>query len=188
VIQPDWGPDEEPARFGGSPATPSSQVADALPEVLAARSAGWFLAPDAPMWVFLPAVWPASSRVWIPDRSTRSAVVWCDDEPPRREPWSWQVADEVEADMNALLAQCGLPPRPAGRLWLLRPPAGFATLDDALRELLRRAEVSGAPIMACPQFVAAADDALEFLFNHGHATSHSDRPLPELTETHRGMR
>lgn len=157
--------DEKPASFGGSAATQSSLVADALPEVLAARAAGWFLAPDAPLWVFLPAVWPASSRAWIPDRSTRYAVVRCDDEPPRREPWSTQDADEVEADMSDLLAQCGLSHRPAGRLWLLRPPAGFATLDDTLRQLIRRAEAAGAPIMACPQFVAAVDDALEFLFD-----------------------
>jgi hypothetical protein len=89
---------------------------------------------------------------------------------------------------NDLLAQCGLPPRPAGRLWLLRPPAGFATLDDALRELLRSAEVFGAPIMACPQFVAAADDALKLLFNHGHATSTRIGRYVSSARTHRGMR
>lgn len=121
------------------------------------------------MWVFLPAVWPASSCRWVPDRSTHYAFVSCDHEPARREPWTSQDVDEVEADMNDLLAGCGLPPRPAGRLWLLRPPAGFAALDDALRELIRRGEAAGAPIMACPQFVAAVDDALAVLFGQGQA-------------------
>lgn len=42
-----------------------------LPEVRERTAQGEELAPDAPMLVFLPAVWPRALRTWVPDRASR---------------------------------------------------------------------------------------------------------------------
>ncbi|GGO99259.1 hypothetical protein GCM10012280_65310 [Wenjunlia tyrosinilytica] len=41
-----------------------------------------------------------------------------------------------EDDVNADLDLNGVPPRPDGRLWLLRPFGGFATVEDIKTHLL----------------------------------------------------
>lgn len=119
---------------------------------------GWFLAPEAPMWVFLPFIWPAEARTWVPDRSTRWQVDTTLD-------GSGQVVDvechpvteaeqeTLKKDASADLARCGLPPRPAGRLWFLRPVGRFDDLDAVLDHLFDRAEARGVPVGLSAAFV-----------------------------------
>ncbi len=135
-----------------------------LPAVRAAHEQGFEPAPEAPLWTFLPAVWPRAARAWIPDTRARSMRVFCNREPARTVPWSAADYFEMESDANELLAECGLPARPAGRVWLLKPPPGFATLDDALRRLRRSAKDAGLPVMADRAFVEQVSRDLDGLF------------------------
>ena len=45
--------------------------ARSLALAIAAREDGFEVAPDAPLWLFLPAVWPVESRTWIRDNRIR---------------------------------------------------------------------------------------------------------------------
>ncbi|MBC7289886.1 MAG: hypothetical protein H5T83_00945 [Actinotalea sp.] len=156
-MRADWGTAEAPL----SDVWPTAALPpEALPSVLRARQDGWFLAPDAPLWCFLPAVWPTTARAWVPDRSVREVRLRIEGGGERRVPWSpWDVA-EVEQDVAALLAACGLGPRPLGRLWLLRPPPVFADLEAALEWLVRRAEAEDVPVRCGPELVALVQRAV----------------------------
>ncbi len=163
-----WGTDSPELRVPGVRASwlpvDSDDPAD-VPEVAGARALGFEPAHEAPLWCFLPAVWPEHARAWVRDTRVRHATISCDGEPTRRVPWStWDYAD-IEADVNLLLAECGLPARPFGRLWLLRPPPGFGALDDALEHLARHAEAAGEPIMASAGFVAVVAPEVRRLFD-----------------------
>jgi hypothetical protein len=80
-------------------------------------------------------------------------------------PWSAADHAEVEADINALLAKCGIPSRPAGRLWLLRPPPGYPALDAVLRHLVAAADAADIEVMASPKLVAHVNAELQRLFD-----------------------
>jgi hypothetical protein len=82
---------------------------------------GWLRAPTAPVWAFLPAVWPRQLRAWVPARGT-----WYHAGPAalRYLPLSIDDVADLERDAAALCAAAGVPPCPPGRLWLLRPIAG----------------------------------------------------------------
>ncbi|WP_434742062.1 DUF5956 family protein [Micromonospora sp. SH-82] len=109
---------------------------------------GWELAPDAPMLAFLPAVWPADLRTWVPDRSTRHEQRWTTD-PATGESRSFTaqssttLVEEVENDIDALLAEAGILDRPRGRIWLLKPPAGFASLEAFLQHVGHQVDAAG---------------------------------------------
>lgn len=154
-----------------------------LPEVVAAENEGCWLAPESPMWVFLPTVWPEWERRWLPDRSTHYLTEWCTGQEPRTLAWSPDVAAEIEHDLNEILVQCGLPPRPPGRLWLLRLPPGFPTLEAVLTELIARADAEGAPLMACPTFVGLSAASLTKLFRTPYGTSRSSTRPASSTRT-----
>ena len=120
----------------------TDSVAD-LPEVQAAASQGWEAAHEAPLWCFLPAIWPTAARAWVRDRRVRHATVsHAGDVAVRRIPWSTSTHAEIEADYNELLAECGFPPRPFGRVWLLRAPPRSASVEallDRVTDTWRRA-------------------------------------------------
>ncbi len=164
----DWGVDLPELHVPGTrprwDPVDSDEPGD-LPVVAAARALGWEPAHEAPLWCFLPAVWEHGSRAWVQDRRIRHARVVCDAGPPRTVPWStWDYAD-LEADTNALLAGCGLPPRPFGRLWLLRPPPGFGSMDEVLDHLSDHAVASGEEIVVTPGFVRVVADEVHRLFS-----------------------
>jgi hypothetical protein len=119
-----------------------------LPEVRELVELGWVLAPEAPMWVFLPFVWPPAGRTWVPDRSTRWEVDTVFDGDGRVldvacRPVAAGERETLEDDAAADLELAGLPPRPRGRLWLLRPVGGFRDVDAVLDFLCARAEERG---------------------------------------------
>lgn len=163
----DWGVDNAPAHFPGvsERCTPTdSDDPSALPGVRAARGYGYEPAPEAPMWTFLPAVWPPSARAWIPDTRIRHTSISCTGEPPRVVPWSTADYFEMEADANELLTECGLPPRPGGRLWLLKPPPALPSLESTLTLLVRSANEHGMEAMATPAFVKRVQRDLPEIF------------------------
>jgi hypothetical protein len=138
VVEADWGFGEGPKDFqvrGREWDPVDSDDADDLEEVAAAREQGWFPLSEAPLWCFVPAIWPARARAWIRDRRVRHGTRQCDDGRVERFPWTAADHFEIEADYNGTLREYGVPPRPGGRIWVLRPPAGYATLDDVLDDI-----------------------------------------------------
>jgi hypothetical protein len=138
VVDVDWGFEEDPQDFGvrGLDWEPlNSDKADDLEEIAAAREQGWFPLVEAPLWCFIPAVWPRHARAWIRDRRVRHSSSQCEDRPVERVPWSAADYFEIEDDYNRVLDQYRVPSRPAGRIWVLRPPAGFTTIDDVLSDI-----------------------------------------------------
>jgi hypothetical protein len=169
MVTGDWGRDLAQARFLSGTERLHDHGVDSddpmmLPEVRAARRHGYEPAPEAPLWCFLPAVWPDDARAWVRDTRIRHATVSCSGEASRRVCWSTADYAEVEADIVALLAECGLPPRPAGRLWLLRPPPGFTCLQEVLVQLTEAATRAGEEVMASAGFAAAVHRELRRLF------------------------
>lgn len=96
-------------------------TAGELPEVQQLADRGWRAAPDAPYWLFLPAVWPAEHRCWLPDRLPRVSVA-SDGTDRVIVPWTEEVAEDLYAETVAEARGAGLPAPPRGRLWLLRSP------------------------------------------------------------------
>jgi hypothetical protein len=93
--------------------------------------------------------------------------VSCNGEPARTLPWSTADYFEMESDANWLLAECGVAARPPGRLWLLRPPHGFSSLDATLSWLSASAKEAGLVIMANRPFVLQVEGDLGVLFTSG---------------------
>ncbi|WNI18146.1 DUF5956 family protein [Actinacidiphila sp. ITFR-21] len=141
---------------------------DRLPEVRELAEFGWEPAPQAPLWVFLPYVWPEDDRVWVPDRSTRWAVETRTDAAGRItgvrcDPLSPDDLAVLESDANADLAAVGVPARPAGRVWLLRPPSGFDDLDAVLDHLCEAADRRGVEQRLSAAFVDLCGEVMASL-------------------------
>ena len=66
---PDWWTAEESEASFGAVMNPLLSVdtndVGELPEVVAAGRQGFAPAPEAPMWCFLPVVWPDAHRAWV---------------------------------------------------------------------------------------------------------------------------
>ncbi|MEU3407524.1 DUF5956 family protein [Streptomyces sp. NPDC006670] len=153
-----WDADGGPHPLAGRRSGRSELEPGRLPEVRELEVLGWFLAPEAPMWVFLPFVWPAVARTWIPDRSTRWQVDTTLDGAGRVvdvecHPVTEAEQETLEKDASADLARCGLPPRPADRLWMLRPVGQFDDLDAVLDHLCARADARGVSVGLSAAFV-----------------------------------
>ncbi|MBB1245573.1 hypothetical protein GL263_18710 [Streptomyces durbertensis] len=69
-----------------------------------------------------------------------------------------------EAEVNDLLAESGVPARPRGRIWLLRPPEGFTSLAAVLGHLLAAADKHGVRQACCSEFVQLSHAELRHLF------------------------
>ncbi|GAA3043845.1 hypothetical protein GCM10017562_00830 [Streptomyces roseofulvus] len=140
-----WDESGVPHRVASRRSGTSELEPDRLPEVRELVEMGWALAPEAPMWVFLPYVWPARARTWVPDRSTRWQIDTTLDATGQIldvecHPLSPGEKETQEEDAAADLAIAGVPPRPRGRLWLLRPVGGLGDLQAVLEHLCAAAE------------------------------------------------
>ncbi|MGZ4453492.1 MAG: DUF5956 family protein [Nocardioides sp.] len=147
----DWAVDSDETRFTPEQDSLVGVATDdpaELPGVRAAAALGYEPVPEAPLFCFLPAIWPAGARAWIRDVRIRHGNVSWGEGPSERVPWSAWDYVELEAETNRLLVTCGFDPRPAGRLWLLQPPPGFDSLDAALTHLSASATAAGLPILA----------------------------------------
>lgn len=166
MVEADWGVDDGPSSFG-SPARWEPVYSDSpedVPAVQAARSLGYVPAHEAPLWCFIPAIWPAADRAWVHDRRVRTMGRQCDDGPLERLPWSAAVYADIENDANTLLAELGLPARPAGRIWLLRPPASYDSVQAVLDDIWAGWQAGGGQPMATRAFVEYADRRLREIF------------------------
>lgn len=165
MVEPDWGVDEAARSFG--PALWSwepvhSDRPEDLPEVAAALALGLHPADEAPLWCFVPAIWPKGERAWVRDCRVRHLTRGYSDGRWERLPWTAAEYAETEDDTNRALADLGLPPRPAGRIWLLRPPATYPTAQAVLDDVWA-GWVDG-PDTATPAFVEYADSRLRAIF------------------------
>ncbi len=162
----DWGWDlPEYEFFPGQLTAPLSALeAHDLPEVLQAAEQGFEPAPEAPVWCYLPAVWPPEARAWVRDRSTYYLTETCVGQEPRRRPWSFFEHFDFEEDTNRLLAECGVSARPTGRLWLLRPPDGYEAVAQVLGFLFDSAVVDGLDATASSAMVLHVVTDLGTLF------------------------
>lgn len=121
-----WDEDGTPHPLALRRTGRSEQEPDRLPEVRELEVLGWEPAPEDTLWVFLPYVWPPASRTWIPDRSTHWAVrTGLDGHGHITDVEAAPLADpdlhDLDWEAEEVLTGLGLPPRPQGRLWLLRP-------------------------------------------------------------------
>ncbi|MFC9294313.1 DUF5956 family protein [Streptomyces sp. NPDC057011] len=153
-----WDEDGTPHPLALRRTGRSEQEADRLPEIRELEVLGWEPAPEELRWAFLPYVWPPAARTWIPDRSTHWAVdtsldghghitdVACTPLPE---------ADlrDLDGETDAALAALGLPPRPRGRLWLLRPVGPFPTVAAVLEHLDATAAERGVRPGLSPDFL-----------------------------------
>ncbi|NEW73292.1 DUF5956 family protein [Streptomyces rhizosphaericus] len=168
----DWGWDQEPHPLARRRADNADIEADRLPEVIALHEQGWY-SDLGGGWDFLPCLWPSEHRAWVPNRSTHYAWEQCIDhsagprgaEQPRRPiRWTPALLAEQEEEANAELEDIGVPtPRPAGRIWFLRPFAGFTSVEDMLGHLNQTARSAGVQPMLSERFVALVAEELRRL-------------------------
>lgn len=78
----------------------------------------------------------------------------------------WGTADyfEVEASEQEVIRSYGLPPRPPGRVWLLRPPPGVSDLDRAIHLLTDSARSAGVATEVTLEFFDHTARTLRALF------------------------
>jgi hypothetical protein len=165
---PDWGVNEAPKHFRtlrGADDLVTSDDVDDVPAVVAARAEGWFPAHEAPLWCFIPAIWPVTARTWTPDVRIRHKTRGVIAGEQVRLPWNAYDYFDVEADTNCLLADIGLPARPGGRIWLLRPPPGHDTLESVLHQLWSSWRDGGGEDCVTTALVAHAQLELDWLFS-----------------------
>ncbi|MFE2479839.1 DUF5956 family protein [Streptomyces sp. NPDC059389] len=154
-----WDEDGTPHPLALRRTGRSEQEPDRLPEVRELEVLGWEPAPEDTLWVFLPYVWPPADRTWIPDRSTHWAVetrldghghITGVEAAPLADPDLHDLDREAEEALAAL----GLPRRPPGRLWLLRPPGSHPTLGAVLDHLRALARERGVEVRPSAAFLA----------------------------------
>lgn len=148
-MESDWF-DDAPHPSSSEEAT--TLTVDQLPEVKALQDEGWWLAPEAPIFTFLPAVWPRTMRTWVHDRSTHYVREWINYVERPLQPFTeddWFTVDNI-ADHSCQMA--GFPGSPRRRIWLLQLPPGHCTLKHWTSALLRAAHSAGQPVMASPEF------------------------------------
>lgn len=161
-MEPDWN-DDPPSPLSSQ--TPTRTASSELPEVRELLAAGWQLAPEAPLFAFLPAVWPADHRTWVLDRGTWYSEEYVDQGPAQIVPADPESIAMFHQDMAQLCAMCGVPPRPAGRIWLLRMPSGStATLESVLTTIRRRAKAAGVPVSPSQEFARVAVETIADVF------------------------
>jgi hypothetical protein len=129
-----------------------------LPGVQALLRDGWQLAPDAPVWAFLPALWPRSHRAWVPNRAILTSMQYSGDNT-----WTEPLTEEDREEMDNLASdvcrRAGVDGFTPGRIWLLRPFRG-KTAADVCGDAILRLERQGAAFHPSPWLTDAVREAL----------------------------
>jgi hypothetical protein len=141
-------------------------IPEDLPEVAELVRAGWRVADQAPMWSFLPAVWPESLRCWVRDRLPRLSRSHSENESVVITPWTPEVGADISHHNADLLARVGFPPPPPGRIWLLRSPWSSIGVERVRSLIALRAHELGHGSMLDPVLVAAAHEVLSWNEDH----------------------
>lgn len=127
---------------------------------------GFELLTEAPLWCFLPALWPVEHRAWARDERVRHGHSYSPGGDLVEVPWSANDYFEIEADYADLLRECDVRPRPPARVWLLRMPSGRGPLDRFLSVTARGWDRQGGQILADSAFVAHVATEVATLFGH----------------------
>ena len=149
MVEHDWGISDPPVQ-----GRPNSKM---------------FKEPDAPMWLFLPAVWPPSKRTWMPTGTHRTKA-YChvpatDKTYTHDRPRTQEEQTEIDDDADALLAEAGIAPRPRGRVYYLEVPTGNSNLQDILKLIVQRALQKEVEPCCCKAFVHTAIEVIEERFH-----------------------
>jgi hypothetical protein len=167
MLESNWGVHEQPGAFGPRAVDWEPIYSDEpedVPQVTAARVHGYFPAHEAPLWCFLPAIWPANARAWVRDTRVRHLTKQCEGGALERLPWSAADYADYENDMNDFLVELGLSARPAGRIWLLHAPVPYETAQDLLDEIWADWRASGGLALATSEFVQYVKGRLDEVF------------------------
>lgn len=175
-----WGRDTPPALTGEPPPLPPRLAelaalteprelapgerfafprAVELPEVQSLAAEGWRPLEPADAFICLPAVWPAEHRCWVPDRLPRVSSAFCMGGAHRIVPWDAGDRTWIAEERTARVAECGFPPEPTGRIWLLRSPWPSLGLEVVLSIIASRAD----KLLGNPGYVEITAVARELL-------------------------
>ena len=168
-----WDDPSEPLDAGDTEAELITNDLDDLEEIRRLRAKGWEGTQlEAPAWDWLWIFWPRSHRAHVLDRRVRFATEYRDREPEgRRVLWPAKEYAEIEWSANSALADLGLPARPAGHIWLLRPPATYADLDAALVEIHRLADERRLRLTPWPGLLEPMQQIVVALFADDHTVT-----------------
>lgn len=112
--------------------------AEELPEVATAERAGWRSFDSGGYGLVIVAAWPGELRGWLEDRRPRIIFrQWLDG---RREVVPDSGRGDPYPEMCQIADECGLPPPPRGRIWLLRSPWPVLGVEVVLRTIWLRVE------------------------------------------------
>ncbi|QWC85225.1 hypothetical protein KLP28_00010 [Nocardioidaceae bacterium] len=161
-----WDEPRDPIDGGDGWAELITNDLDDLDEIRRLRAEGWEGEPlQAPAWEWLWILWPRSHRAFVLDRRVRFAVEYRGrGTEGRRALWPAKEYAEVEWSANSSLAELGLPARPAGHIWLLRPPAAYADLDAALSAINRMADEGDVRLIPWPGLLEPMQRMIADLF------------------------
>ncbi|MCQ3810121.1 MAG: hypothetical protein KTV68_06155 [Acidimicrobiia bacterium] len=148
VVEHNWGINDPPADDHAHP--------------------GMFKEPEAPMWVFLPAIWPSDRRIWTPVGSYQT-MTYCyypaaDRSDTHKRTRTQEEQTEIDNDIDALLAEVGITPRPRGRVHYLEMPTGIFDLKEILESITARAHEEGVEPRCHKAFVLVAIQVIEECF------------------------
>ena len=120
------------------------------------------------MWVFLPAIWPPKWRTWVPTGSYET-MTYCyyqaaDNFYTQERPRTQEEQTEVDNDVDALLAEADITPRPTGRVYYLKMPTGISDLNEILELVTIRALERGVEPNCCKDFVLTAIEVVKECF------------------------
>jgi hypothetical protein len=130
-----------------------------IPEWNAEQDANqkWWCLIDAPMWQFVPAVWPHSKRRWLDPRSKLDDVVV-----PKSNTFTinCEFLEMLLAFTNGGLDSVQFSPMPSVRYWLLAGNDSSFDLDVFLRSIMDDAKAREIEIGMFPEFVQFATEVI----------------------------
>lgn len=137
-----------------------------------------FMEPDAPMWIFLPAIWPASRRTWVPAGMQMTKTYSHDSATGKthahERPRTQDEQADIDDDADSLLAEAGIAPRPRGRFYYLEMPTGISDLNHILKLIAERARQKGVEQCCCEAFIHTASEVIEECFHSTESQSEQD--------------
>ena len=117
----------------------------------------WWCLINAPMWQFVPAVWPNSKRRWLEPQSKLDGVVV---ESSNSFTINCEFLEMLLAFTNGDLNSVQFPPMPNVRYWLLAGNDSSFDLDQFLRSIMDGAVARDIEIGMFPEFVQFATEVI----------------------------
>ncbi len=149
----DWQNDPPSPLSVAGPRVPEERAQ--LPEVIELERQGWVVAPDAPIWSWLPAVFPHTHRTWVRDRSTWYSHDWVDGVPQPRRPLPVDDLEDVHRVYASHADLCGFPGWDPTRIWFLRGE-GRVSVDRIVDRVAQAARREFGGVEARPELAQIA--------------------------------